>query len=100
MFKGTTNRTAKDISEEVDNEGGMINAYTSRDTTCYYIQMLSNKVEKGVEILSDMFANSTFTEENLEKERNDKFPLSGLVIHRGWLYQPGIFYSRKYIRMF
>lgn len=37
---------------------------------------------------------------NLEKERNDKFPLSGLVIHRGWLYQPGIFYSRKYIRMF
>ena len=70
MFKGTTNRTAKDISEEVDNEGGMINAYTSRDTTCYYIQMLSNKVEKGVEILSDMFANSTFTEENLEKERN------------------------------
>lgn len=70
MFKGTTNRTAKDISEEVDNEGGMINAYTSRDTTCYYIQMLSNKIEKGVEILSDMFANSTFTEENLEKERN------------------------------
>ena len=51
MFKGTTNRTAKDISEEVDNEGGMINAYTSRDTTCYYIQMLSNKIEKGVEIL-------------------------------------------------
>ena len=70
MFKGTTNRTAKEISEEVDNEGGMINAYTSRDTTCYYIQMLSNKIEKGVEILSDMFANSTFTEENLEKERN------------------------------
>lgn len=70
MFKGTTNRTAKEISEEVDNEGGMINAYTSRDTTCYYIQMLANKIEKGVEILSDMFLNSTFTEENLDKERN------------------------------
>ena len=70
MFKGTTNRTAKEISEEVDNEGGMINAYTSRDTTCYYIQMLSNKIEKGIDILSDMFLNSTFTEENLEKERN------------------------------
>lgn len=70
MFKGTTTRSAKDISEEVDNEGGMINAYTSRDTTCYYIQMLSNKIEKGIDILADMFLNSTFTEENLEKERN------------------------------
>ena len=48
----------------------MINAYTSRDTTCYYIQMLANKIEKGIEILSDMFLNSTFTEENLDKERN------------------------------
>lgn len=70
MFKGTTNRSAKEISEEIDNEGGMINAYTSRDMTCYYIQMLSNKINKGIEILSDMFLNSTFTEENLEKERN------------------------------
>ena len=39
MFKGTTNRTAKDISEEVDNEGGMINAYTSRDTFRYVCQL-------------------------------------------------------------
>ncbi|WP_291258994.1 pitrilysin family protein [Fusobacterium sp.] len=70
MFKGTTNRSAKEISEEIDNEGGMINAYTSRDMTCYYIQMLSNKINKGIEVLSDMFLNSTFTEENLEKERN------------------------------
>lgn len=70
MFKGTITRTAKEISEEVDNQGGMINAYTSRDTTCYYIQMLSSKIGKGVEILADMFANSTFTVENLEKERN------------------------------
>ena len=70
MFKGTEKRSAKDISEEIDNEGGMINAYTSRDTTGYYIQMLASKVEKGIDILSDMFLNSTFTEENLERERN------------------------------
>ena len=48
----------------------MINAYTIRDITAYYIQMLSNKIGTGIEILSDMFMNSTFTEENLEKERN------------------------------
>lgn len=70
MFKGTEKRTAKEISEAIDNEGGIINAYTSRDITAYYIQMLSNKIETGIEILSDMFMNSTFTEENLEKERN------------------------------
>ena len=70
MFKGTETRTAKEISEIIDNEGGMINAYTSRDITAYYIQMLSNKIGTGIEILSDMFMNSTFTEENLEKERN------------------------------
>lgn len=70
MFKGTETRTAKEISEAIDNEGGMINAYTSRDITAYYIQMLSNKIGTGIEILSDMFMNSTFTEENLEKERN------------------------------
>ncbi|QNM15377.1 MULTISPECIES: pitrilysin family protein [Fusobacterium] len=70
MFKGTTTRTAKQISEEIDNEGGIINAYTSRDTTCYYIKMLASKIDKGIEILTDMFLNSTFTQENLERERN------------------------------
>ena len=70
MFKGTETRTAKEISEIIDNEGGMINAYTSRDLTVYYIQMLSNKIATGIDVLSDMFMNSTFSEENLEKERN------------------------------
>lgn len=70
MFKGTETRTAKEISEIIDNEGGMSNAYTSRDLTVYYIQMLSNKIGTGIDVLSDMFMNSTFSEENLEKERN------------------------------
>ncbi|WP_432204542.1 M16 family metallopeptidase [Cetobacterium somerae] len=70
LFKGTTNRTAKEISEEIDNQGGMINAYTSVEKTAYYIQMTSNTLPKGIDILNDMFLNSTFTEENIEKERN------------------------------
>ena len=70
MFKGTKNRSAKEISELIDNEGGLINAYTSRDTTAYYIQMLSSKIDTGIDVLSDMFLNSTFTQENLDKERN------------------------------
>ena len=70
MFKGTETRTAKDLSEVIDNEGGIINAYTSRETTVYYVQLLSNKLEIAIDVLSDMMLHSTFTEENIEKERN------------------------------
>lgn len=70
LFKGTANRSAKEISEEIDDRGGMINAYTSVEKTAYYIQMTSNTLEVGIDILNDMFLNSTFTDENIEKERN------------------------------
>jgi len=69
MFKGTKTRTAKELSEEIDDIGGNINAYTSKETTAYYIQLLSSRLEVGIEILGDMFLNSTFTEENLNKEK-------------------------------
>jgi predicted Zn-dependent peptidase len=70
MFKGTERRTSKEISEIIDNAGGMNNAYTSKEVTAYYVQMLSNKLEIGIDILNDMFLNSTFSEEALEKEKN------------------------------
>ena len=70
MFKGTKNRTAKEISEFVDFEGGILNAYTSRETTCYYIKLLSSNIDVAVDILSDMLLNSNFDEESIEKERN------------------------------
>lgn len=69
MFKGTNKRTAKELSEEIDDIGGNINAYTGKETTAYYIQLLSSRLDIGIDILSDMFLNSTFTEENLEKEK-------------------------------
>lgn len=70
MFKGTETRSAKAISEEIDNVGGMVNAYTGRESTAYYVQMISDKVSIGIDILSDMFLNSTFTVDNINKERN------------------------------
>ena len=65
MFKGTKNRTAKEISEFVDFEGGILNAFTSRDLTCYYIKLLSSKIDIAIDVLTDMLLNS-----NIEKERN------------------------------
>ena len=69
VFKGTEKRSAKEISEEIDNIGGHINAYTSKELTAFYTVALSEHMEKSIEILSDILINSTFTEENLEKEK-------------------------------
>ena len=80
MFKGTKKRTAKEISEEIDNVGGIINAYTGKEVTTYYVQMLSNRMNIGIDILTDMFLNSSFLEENIEKEK-------GVVIEEINMYE-------------
>ncbi len=69
MFKGTETRTSKEISEIIDNVGGISNAYTSKEITAYYVQMLSSKLDIGIDVLNDMFINSTFDKESLEKEK-------------------------------
>jgi len=70
LFKGTKNRSAKRIAEEMDFIGGHINAYTARECTCYYTRVLSEDIPLSVEILSDMYYNSLFREEDIELERN------------------------------
>lgn len=68
MFKGTKKRTSKDIAEEMDSIGGQVNAYTSKEYTCYYTRVLDTHIDKALNILTDMFFNSTFTQENINKE--------------------------------
>ena len=58
LFKGTTKRTAKQISEEFDALGGNFNAFTSKETTCYYCKFLPDKVDEVSELLSDIFFNA------------------------------------------
>lgn len=70
MFKGTENRSAKQIAEDVDKIGGQINAFTGKEATCYYIKTLSPNLGSAVEILLDMMVNSRFDEEEMEKEKN------------------------------
>jgi len=69
LFKGTDNRTAKQIAEDVDRIGGNINAFTGKEATCYYIKTLDSNLEKACDILIDMFLNSQFDETELDKER-------------------------------
>lgn len=69
FFKGTKRRTAKDIAFETDSLGGELNAFTSRETTTFYVKVLDEFLEKGIDLLSDIFMNSVFPEEDIEKEK-------------------------------
>ncbi|MBQ7307565.1 MAG: insulinase family protein [Clostridia bacterium] len=70
LFKGTEKRSAFQIAEDFKNIGCQSNAFTSKTDTCYYIRAISKYIESGVEILSDMFLNSTFDEKELRREKN------------------------------
>ena len=68
-FKGTKKRSSFDISNESDMLGAQINAFTSKEMTCYYIKSTCDHTEKAFEILSDIFVNSVYKKEELERER-------------------------------
>ncbi len=69
LFKGTTKRTAFDISDHIDRIGAQINAFTSKELTCYYTKSTGEHVEDSLEILSDIFFDSKFDKDELEKEK-------------------------------
>lgn len=69
FFKGTKKRTATEISIDIDSLGGELNAFTSRENTAFYVKVLDEYIDKGVELLSDIFLHSQFLEEEIEKEK-------------------------------
>ena len=69
FFKGTKKRTATDIAFEIDSLGGDLNAFTSRENTAFYVKVLDEYIDRGIDLLTDIFMNSTFQEEEIEKEK-------------------------------
>lgn len=69
MFKGTEKRSARDIAEEMDSVGGQINAYTTKEYTCYYTRTLDKHFDKALDVLSDMILNSRFDADDIEREK-------------------------------
>ena len=69
LFKGTKNRSAKDIARDIDSLGGEINAFTNKECTCYYVHLLDEHINKGIDVLSDMILNSSFNSDDIDKER-------------------------------
>lgn len=69
IFKGTKKRTAKDIAVQIDSIGGELNAFTSRESTTFYVKVLDEYIEKALELLTDIFLRSIFPEDDIKKER-------------------------------
>jgi len=80
LFKGTKNRTAKEIAGTIDKIGGQLNAFTAKECTCFYAKVLDTHFDIALDILSDMFFNSTFSENEIEKEK-------GVVLEEIGMYE-------------
>lgn len=69
LFKGTRNRSSLDIAKEIDSVGGVLNAFTGREFSCYYAKVLGDKLPQAIDLLSDLVLNSVFDKSEIEKER-------------------------------
>lgn len=69
VFKGTKTRNAKQIAASLESIGGHLNAFTSKEQTCYIARILDEHLDQAVDVLSDITCNSTFTPTNLKKEK-------------------------------
>ncbi len=69
-FKGTSKRTQTQLETEIENMGGHLNAYTSREQTVYYAKVFKKDVPKAMELLSDILQNATFDPAAINRERD------------------------------
>ncbi len=68
-FKGTEKRSAKELAEVLENRGGQLNAYTTKEYTNFYCQTVSEDYDLAMDVLSDLFLHSVFRAEDMEKEK-------------------------------
>ncbi|MDD8017415.1 MAG: pitrilysin family protein [Bacteroidota bacterium] len=69
VFKGTEKRSAQQIARSIESVGGFMNAFTTKEHTCYYARVLDEYLEKAVDVLGDMVQHSTFPEKEIVKEK-------------------------------
>ena len=69
LFKGTAHSTAAELAGRMDAIGGQVNAFTSRDSTCFYARVLDSHLDEASDILCEMFFDSLFSESDVVNER-------------------------------
>lgn len=80
LFKGTERRSARQIAREIDGRGGNLNAFTSKENTCFYAKVLDEHLPIAVDVLADMLQHSRFDEGDIAKEK-------GVVIEEIKMYE-------------
>ncbi len=70
VFKGTPTRSAQDIAEQIENAGGHMNAYTSREVTSYHVHLLKDDLKLALDLISDIVQHSAMPEEEIVRERH------------------------------
>jgi len=70
FFKGTERRSARALAESLEAVGGQLNAFTTKEYTCYYAKILDVDLDLAIDVLSDMFFHSLYDEKEIEKEKN------------------------------
>jgi predicted Zn-dependent peptidase len=70
VFKGTTTRSARAIAEQIEDVGGNLNAWTSRDTTVFHARLLARDLPLGVDVIADLVTHPRFDEGDLEREKD------------------------------
>lgn len=69
LFKGTKKRNSREIAEAMDDIGGQINAFTSKEHTCFYGKVIDEHLPIAIDVLGDMITNSNFDENEIQKEK-------------------------------
>lgn len=69
VFKGTRNRNVREIAQSLESLGGYLNAFTTKEHTCYYARVLDAHVPQAMDVLADLILNATFEKKELEKEK-------------------------------
>ncbi len=69
LFKGTQSRTAYDIAKEMDSIGGQLNAFTDKESTCFYARVLDQHIDRATDVLFDMLKNSLLDPQEVEREK-------------------------------
>lgn len=80
LFKGTADRTARQIAQAIDGRGGNLNAFTSKEHTCYYAKVLDEHLGVAMDVLADMLQNSLFDPGEMGKEK-------GVIIEEIKMYE-------------
>jgi hypothetical protein len=83
-FKSTLNRSTRDIARQIDSLGGHVNAYTTKETTCFYARCLDSHLARTVDLLSDMLLCPAFLQEEVDTERG--VILEEIGMYRGYSY--------------